>query len=65
VKPPTEAAPTGGRMALAEPAEPPGTTQMPKAAQPGPARRRPSLYAEYGKSWARNLFKQHDRAGIN
>jgi hypothetical protein len=65
VAPPTEAAPTEGRMALAGPAAPAGATQMPKAVPPGPARRRPSLYAEYGGSWARNLFKQHDRAGIN
>ena len=65
VNPPTEAAPTEDRMALAGPAAPAGATQMPKAASPGAAHRRPSLYADYGGSWARNLFKQHDRAGIN
>jgi hypothetical protein len=65
VHPPTEPTPTEGRMALAGPAAPAGATQMPKAAPPGAAQRRPSLFAEYGVSWARNLFKQHDRAGIN
>ena len=65
VNPPTEAAPTEGHMALAGPAAPAAATQMPKAAPPGAARRRPSLYADYRGSWARNLFKQWDRLSAN
>jgi len=65
VNPPTEAAPTGGRAALAGPAVLAAATQTPKVASPGAAQRRRSLYAEYGGGWARNLFKQYDRAGIN
>jgi hypothetical protein len=63
VLPPAETPPTENKMALAGPSSPAVATAMPKAARA--AQKRQSQYSEHQGSWARNLFRQSDKLGVN